>query len=86
MWGFIVAISCLLCAGLYLYGIRAGRNECKKEYQEAQIAIIETITEEEERVQETINSADLDNIRRLLCETARDDCSKERTDNSSEIL
>ena len=80
---FIAIISCLFVAGIYLFGVRYGRYDCERNYQQAQITLVESITKEEELVQETINSADLDNIRRLLCETARDDCSQERTDNTS---
>lgn len=80
---FIAIISCLFVAGIYLFGVRYGRYDCERNYQQAQITIVESITKEEELVQETVNSADLNDIRRLLCETARDNCGKERTDNSS---
>lgn len=83
MCGFVIVVSFLLVAGIYLYGVNVGRTDCKQEYQQSQITIVENITKEDERVQETINSAGLDSIRRLLCETARDDCSQERTDNTS---
>lgn len=81
-WIFIIVISLLFVGGVYLYGIKSGRDACEKEHVLKQNEVIENTTESNQRAEEIINSATIIDIRRLLCEDARDSC-EERADNTS---
>lgn len=80
--GFFIVIAAFVGSSYY-FGFRYGESKCQNTLAKEQV---ETVKKEEERTENAynaVNSADLDSIRRLLCETARDDCNKERASNTS---
>lgn len=66
--------------GVYFYGRQAGYSKCILQQYEKQQDFIISQESEKEKAQNTVDSASLVDIRRLLCQNARGGC-KERTDN-----
>ena len=84
-YGYVLIVVLGLVFGLFLlayrYGSAVGKRECERVYAEQQSEIIKESEQKENAVKKTVNSADIDNIRRLLCENARGGCNTKRSDN-----
>lgn len=87
MKGHIYALVVILglVLGLFLlafkYGQNTGRNNCERRYEQRNAEIVNESEKKENAVKNTVNSADIDRIRWMLCENARGGCNTKRADN-----
>jgi hypothetical protein len=78
---YVFIFMLFLICGSWVAAFMFGDLRCKSQTAEQQTQIIQTVNTEAENAQNIINSAGLDDVRRMLCENARGGC-KERSNNT----